>query len=329
MNDDELDEKLRLLNPASTPSGAPLTARQLAVRERIIATPVRRRTLVLAAAITAPVAALSVIVTMLFAVLGPVGQQPAVAYGPAPLSYSESPLTAEEAIRMAQNHLAEAVSPVPPAPQRAAQSTSWRLVVSDQGEPQEVTFIEPIVTELSWQADLSGVRRVTAGETYTADGDQALASGLKPGTLIDETHFAAGEYPAILQDAALLDEERIRGLLNEYAPLAAGAPAGDAFWAVLDVFGEWTLTNEQHARFLGALLDYPNLKVLGTTQDRLGRDVLGLQASMSTPGETATLLLSTTTGRIVGIETSVTSAEHPLAVPKGTVIAYILWKDNA
>lgn len=229
---------------------------------------------------------------------------------------------------MAQNSLAEAADPASSTPQRTAKSESWRLVVSDQGEPQEVTFIEPIVTDLTWQSDLSGTRRVTAGETYTPDGDFVLGPGLEPGGLIDETHFAAGEYPAIVQDAALLDEERIRGLLNEYAPLTAGAPGGDAFWALVDVFGEWTLTNEQHAMFLGALLDYPDLRVLGTTQDRLGRDVLGLQANMSMPGETATLLLSTTTGRILGIETSVTSTEHPLAVPEGTVIAYILWKDK-
>lgn len=328
MDDDELDEMLRLANPARTPRDAPLTVRQSAIRESIIAMPDRRKPVRVLALMTAPVAALSAVVMMLFAVFGPVGQQPAAAYGPHPLIYSETHLSAREVVETAQQRLSASSGSPQAAAQRMSRSTSWRLAVQDEGEPQALRFIEPVITELTWHPDLSGTRHVTAGAAVAPDGELVTEQGIEAGTVIDTTRFDPGEYPVSVPDAGSMDETDIRVLLDAYAPLDSGSPAGDAVWALVDVFGEWTLTNEQHAWFLRALLEYPELTVLGTTKDRLGRDVIGLRAGTSAPGETATLLVSTQTGRILGVENAVTSTEHPLAVPAGTVIAYILWEDN-
>ena len=74
-------------------------------------------------------------------------------------------------------------------------------------------------------------------------------------------------------------------------------------------------------------LTYDDLEVLGSTTDRLGRPVVGIAA----PGrgdQTATLLVSAESGRIVGIERSVLNDVKDLMVPAGTVVSYILWEDS-
>lgn len=333
MNDDELDDLLRRSAPVSANGDVALTLRQQAILDNIVANPrqvrrPRRRAKsrrvgwrVLAPA-TAMLAAFVVVVVV---VLNPLAAAPASAWGPVPLSYTASARSVEEVVDAARVRADE--QPGGPAV-RGGVSTSWNLSVADDGTPQRVVDIVPSVADLTWSADLSGQLVTTVGQPYRADGSGESALGddvPEPGSLIDDRIYLPGEYPALVPDADLLDAEGFQALLLMIAPDLSSP--GDALGLVQGLLSEWTLTTTQHADLLQALTVYDNLQVLGTTTDRLGREVVGISAPSSQDRE-ATLLVSLATGRIVGIEHTVRGDADPLGVPAGTVISYTLWRDS-
>ncbi|MDY0910725.1 hypothetical protein [Microbacterium sp. CFBP9034] len=329
MNDDELERLLRESNPASTPSEVGLSANHRAILERIVAEPVgrRRSPARLTLMVTAPLAAVLAIFVVVISVFQPFAPAPAAAFGPPPLEYQPTSRSAEEAIRLAQGRLEQQQSVTEPL--RQAVTTAWNLTIAEDGQAEPTVVISPSVTELEWAADLSGSLKVVAGEPYFADGnDVAVATdeANEAGTVLDERTFAPGEFPAQIPDAASLEPAALDALLAAFAP--DRSLAGDAFLAMHAVLNEWTLTNAQHSALLHGLSDYENITVLGTTTDRAGRDVVGLKAATSRPGQDAVLLVSASSGRIVGLESSVTSNDNSLEVPEGTVISYTLWKDQ-
>ena len=324
MDDEQLEALLRSSAP-DAPS-RPLTAQQRALMERIMSEPVRRnRRTMRRVGLTLAVPLATVAVLVIVLVLQPFRVQPVAAYGPRPLLLHPTDQTPQQVIGTARTLLS--AETFPSESLRQADTTSWSLAVNDAGEPEQAVEIEPTVTTLRWAADLSGSQRVVAGTPFYADGTSGMVRDApRPGTVIDERTFSPGEYPAAVSDADTYGPVQLRALLHEQAP--DRTRPGDAFLAVLGLMGEWTLTPAQHAILLGELLRYDGLTAAGTATDRLGRVVVVLQGETSAPGQTASLLISATTGHIVGIEDVVTDGISPLRVPAGTVAFYILWKDS-
>ncbi|MBD8023450.1 hypothetical protein [Microbacterium gallinarum] len=330
MNDDELERLLRGSSPASTPTDVGLSATHRAILERIVAEPVGRMLSParLTLMVTAPLAAVLAIFVVVISVFQPFAPAPAAAFGPPPLEYQPTSGSAEEAIHLAQGRLEQQTSVTEPL--RQAVSTAWNLTIAEDGQADRTVVISPSVTELEWAEDLSGWLKVVAGEPFFADGSDvavvATDEAIEAGTVLDERTFAPGEFPAQIPDAASLEPAALDDLLAAFAP--DRSLAGDAFLAMHAVLNEWTLTNAQHSALLRGLSEYDDITILGTTIDRAGREVVGLEAPTSRLGQAAVLLVSASTGRIVGLENSVTSDDNSLEVPEGTVVSYTLWKDE-
>ena len=74
------------------------------------------------------------------------------------------------------------------------------------------------------------------------------------------------------------------------------------------------------------VLEAPGLRALGTTRDRIGREVIGLGGIPSSPSNAdVTLLISAGTGRIVGFESALVEANTDLDLPPGSLTEYALW----
>jgi hypothetical protein len=325
MDDEELGRLISAANPARTPLDAPPDA---ALLTRIMTQrPPRPRPVVQRFAwLVAPLTALAVAVVAVVASVAGGMFSPAAAYGPPQLEWKPTQQTPAEVVEMAHQRLSTSVAQTP---HRASTTTSWSLSVNDAGEPEEATTISPLVTSLAWQEDLSGERVVTAGIPYAIGGGEPTSDAVKPGTVIDDASFSAGEFPALAPDAGSLDYAGFGDFVAAYAPLDEGTKAGDAMLAISDVMSEWTLTNEQHRALLDVLFRYDGLQVEGTTTDRLGRAVIGLRSDAEfRPGESTTLLISADTGRIVGMEITVTGEDANAPVPVDTVTYYALWEDS-
>lgn len=326
MTDEELERLLRQSNPATIPVDDPLTLRHRSMLDRIVEGPYPepQRPRKLAWLVTVPVAAvLAVVVAM---VLHPFATPSAAAWGPVPLTYVSSSTSLEETIGMAVDR-ARASTVSGPA-ERGAVSTSWNLQVNDAGTPQQVTEIVPSVADLTWAKDLSGRLVTSVGKPYRADGSGAPPmDGDTPhaGDIIDDRVYGPGDYPALVSDAQTLDRRGIESLLS--AVMTDPALPGDALPIVQGLLSEWTLTGEQHADLVEALMAYGNLRLLGTTTDRLGREVIGVGAPSSSDRE-ATFFLSAGSGRVIGVEHTVVGTDDILGVPQGTVISYTMWKDS-
>lgn len=329
MNDRDLEDLIRASNPARTPLSEPLSARQRGIMSRILAeqpTVRKRRTprkLVLA--IASPLAVMLAALVLFVAIFQPLDASPAAAFGPPPLRYESTSETVREVFGLAQQRLASAGNA---APFRASVTTSWNLSVDEAGEPERVQFITPLVTELEWSDDLAGRVRTIAGESFNVVGDNGQGTpdgSAAQGTVLDERVFAPGEYPVVNEGAASYTFEDFRRVFNDYAP--DKQHPGDALFAVQNLLSEWTLSATQHGEMLQALLEYDELTMLGSTTDRLGREVIGIAAPASN-GRVATLLISTHSGHILGVERTVLSDDAALGVPANTVVSYTLWKEQ-
>jgi len=275
------------------------------------------------------VSAIIAVCAVILLVIVPILIRPAAAaaFTPPPLDYSEPTQTNEELLMMATTQLSRASGP--PFAARAADYSGWYLQVDNLPDAKTRVAISPQVTTFAWNEDRSGALKVVAGEPYWADGSignvPPTAAPL-PGDVLTDVTFAPGEFdiPSV-QPPGVAAAEMIATLTD------IGLPADyDAFTLVettnrLMTF--WTLTNEQHSVILNLLLQREDVKVLGETTDRAGREVIGVAAeSTAGSGLRDTLLISTHTGRIVGMETSRTTPID--GIPAGAVVAYTVWKDT-
>lgn len=332
MTDDEerWERMLRAADPARTPAGAPLTLAQRALRDRITAgatrTPARAPRRSLWIGIATPLAALAMLVIVLVMIV-PFGAAPAAAYGPRPLEYREIPLSADEVLERAIAQLT--ADPAGGEAERRSRVTSWSLSYSPDAVPEKQLVIEPFVQESSWNEDLSGSLRRWAGTPFYADGPTdriPRESEYEPGQLIGEERFGPGEYSAVFPE---LLEIGVTGVIAQPGYLPPGAMAGDVTDLVESILMQWTLTDRDQADVLDLVGDYEGIDVLGSSVDRLGRDVIALEAAaVADPDTRVVLLLSADTGGIVAVEHVSRGTNPHLPVPDGTVLSYSLWEDR-
>lgn len=329
-HEERWERMLRAADPARTPADAPLTLAQQALRDRITAgasrAPARAPRRRLWLGVATPLVALAAMIVALVVVL-PIGMAPAAAYGPRPLVYQETSLTADEVIDRAIAQL-EAASPVEQS-ERRSRMTSWSLGYSPDAEPEKQLVIEPFVQEVAWNEDLSATIWYWAGTPSYADGPTGEIPDereYEPGELVSTETFEPGEYTAVFPD--LLDEGAERALLDP-GVLPLDANAGDVIDMVMNIHMEWTLSDDDHLGLLRLLRGYDGLRVLGTTDDRLGRHVMAVAGDRGgDPDTEVTLFLSAATGRMVGVEYVALGTSAHLPVPPGTITSYTLWDDR-
>ncbi|MGN7948539.1 hypothetical protein ACTJKH_07320 [Microbacterium sp. 22215] len=323
VSDDELDRLFRASNPASAGRFAPLTAREIAVREGIIRgtfqpSPARRRRLGWAwGGVTAAVASIAVIAVIAVNVLGP--SPSALALTPAPLQYSDAqPLNAVVADAQQKLDLSEGV-----VQQSRVRTLGWGWNIDIATEHVEVVPQESL---FEWSPESGSISTVIAAESYWADGERPegiAESPYKPGDVISEVETSPEDLdipPGVLALKGSSREDLLAALAD--FGVTPDSSSGDLLLAIGQLLSYWTLTDEQHATLISMLVDAGGITVLGETKDRLGRDVVGLRTSDDRTDYENTLLISQDSGRIIGMENELTK---PMEFIPAGVVGYTLW----
>lgn len=321
-SDEDLDRLFRAALPARRPTDAPLDARAIATRESIIrgtrVSPRRRprRRFVWAGVTTATAA---VVIALLVAVNILTPAQPAVALTPPALHYTPAG-SVSDVLADAQQAL---LAPPDVAQASAVRSVMWGWNVEMASKDVEIV---PQEVTLDWDPLTGSTTTIVAGESYWSDHERPEGvdpSPYEPGELIDQVVTSAEDF-TLAPDAADLRGSSKADLEKALAVFGATgeSSSGELLSAITGLLQYWTLDDRQHSTLLQLLDDAGDLTVLGETEDRLGRDVIGMQVSQVIPERQETLFISVDTGRIVGMESELV---EPLdGLPLG-VILYTMW----
>ncbi|MGF6823608.1 hypothetical protein M2317_002521 [Microbacterium sp. ZKA21] len=319
LEDDALTRLLIEANPARTPKEAELDAAAIRMRERIVRTgqssarPTRRRSVRVAwaTALTATAAAGAVV----FGLALPAGQ--AVAVTPAPLSFTDAGST-QQIVERSTALLAEGRGVI--EPERSVESAIWALSV-DVDEQQMA--VVPQFSTLTWNEDLSGRLVTVAGDSYwPSDTQDGTAEAIPGGTVLMDLQMKPGEFNTPVVEAPGDSADDVQAMLVAYG-MPADPDASQLVDSLITAFDQWTLTDAQHAVVLEMLEAEDGVSVLGASTDRLGRPVYALSVPGAGDGTDETVLISTESGRIVGVETEQASADG--IIPEGAVVMYNLW----
>ncbi|MFJ4038578.1 hypothetical protein ACIPVB_10875 [Microbacterium sp. NPDC090007] len=325
MIDDELARAMRRIDPAATPLDAPIpldaerrlreiVGRDPAPRRR----PARRRPLV---ALTSAAAAVVVILTIVTGVLW-MPAPSASALTPTPLVYTAEPVDPGQAIEDARAALARDDDEV--AAERRSLSLGWYFSASADGA--EATVFRREWVDLRWNRDFSGSVVTIAAEATDADGDTVPAGDPPPGTVVGEVRYVQNQFRPLSPEPPAPTVDAMRALLRSSSGVEGELTAGDAITGARTVLGEWTLDDAQQSALLEVVAATPGVRSLGTTRDRIGREVVGIAGVPSSIANTdVTLLVSVETGRIVGFESALIGANTDLDLPPGSVTEYALW----
>lgn len=328
--EDEIARMMRAADPARTPADGPLLQRHLAIRDRIIATGARsprpQRSWERIALVSAvPFAAVFMLALVVLTVL-PMGV-PAVALTPAPLAYRPIADSVQEVITKAEDRL-NTTAAGPQQAERRGHTVGWYMDMAI-GQSSVTTTIVPEDRLTVWHEDLSGSITVRAGRPFAAGNDPTAPvaeDAPEPGALLWELTFAPGDFEAASVDAPGATDDEMLKFLSLFGIPLEPLEAGRVMTATERAFDQWRLTDAHHAAILRILAKAGGLEVLGATVDRVGREVIGLEAAFSpNPRFTVSVLISATTGRIVGMET-ITREALSADLPAGSVTSYALWE---
>ncbi|MEV7610381.1 hypothetical protein AB0N61_12950 [Microbacterium sp. NPDC089320] len=321
-SDDDLDRLFRAAAPARRPVDAPLDARAIATRESIIRgarvsdrnRP--RRGFVWAGVTTATAA---VVIALLVAVNVLTPSQSAVALMPPPLEYTPAG-SVSEVLSGAERDL---LAPPDVVQASTVHSVTWGWNVEMASANVEIV---PQETTFEWSPDGGSTSTTVAGDSYWSDNerpDGVEPSPYQPGELIDRVVTPADAF-TLAPDAVTLRGSSTADLERALAVFGATdeSSSGELLSAVAGLLQYWTLDDEQHATLLRLLDEAGGLTVLGETEDRLGRDVIGVRVAQVIPEREETFFLSADTGRIVGMESELVKPLNGL--PTG-VILYTMW----
>lgn len=323
MTDDDLARALRGLDPASTPLDAPLPLDAERRLREILGRPSVRRRRSARAWASGAAAAVVLILTIVVGMLGMPGPS-ASALTPAPLLYTALPegTTAADVIAQAQARLAADDDGV--VAERRSLSLGWYFSASPDGA--EATVFRREWVDLRWNEDLSGSVVTTAAEATNADGDTVPNVDPVPGTVVGDLRYVRNQFRPLSPEPPDASADAMRALVVTTTGATDILNAGDAMIGVRSLLGEWTLDDAQQGALLDVVAASPDARVLGTTRDRLGREVVGLAGIPSLASNAdVTLLLSTDTGRIVGFESALIDANTDLDLPAGSLTEYALW----
>ncbi|WEK60033.1 MAG: hypothetical protein P0Y60_11865 [Candidatus Microbacterium colombiense] len=295
------------------------TPEALRARDRIVRTSARRhrRALALGWASGLAVATAGVVIAA-FVVIVP----PTTARAGAPAALLADITSPAWIVNQAAKNLA--VAPGPVEPRRDVQTASWNFSIN--GGTGELKVFTQLST-LSWEADGSG--HATNINSPEGDPDDAawyshleIPDEHTDGVLVDDLPLAPGDFLTPVTDPPAGSRAAIQGALESLG-MPSTPSAFEVVTAVTTLFGQWTLTNEQHARVLEIIRDAGDATAVPRTLDRLGRPIDGLRVVSSDGAVSDVVFVSADTGRIIGMERTVVKAD-PL-LPTGTILGYQLW----
>lgn len=332
-DDERIAQAMRAADPARSPLDEGKSPRAQVLLEHIVdgrrgrAGP--RARLRLVARVGLSLAAVLVIALAVVTAV-PLTTAPSYALTPQELDFRRNPdLTSQEVVDTSKDALSSTTSPT--GAERGSRSVGWYLdsTITESGSTAVIT---PQVTTVTWGSDHAGSITVVAGHAYLATGSpsdgESPGGAPAPGTVLSTLTFAPGEYVPLAPDDPGNSPEDLQSFLKNYG-LPAHYNAGDLMLAIGGAFGEWTLTNGQHAAILDLLAAASGTEILGTAVDRAGREVIGVRGNPSqVEGSAQLLLISTDTGRIVGAETILTSPVEKPQLDEGAVVSYTLWDSD-
>lgn len=316
--DDALLERvLTQADPARTPRDAKPDASAEWIRERIIRTAAkprarRRRVLGWASGIVMAAAATVIAVAVL------VPQGAAVAGSPTPLDFSGGESTAET-LDTARSTLS--ATPGPADPERVVRSATWGLDINGS---TGATKVVPQLTTFRWEPDLSGRIVSVRGVPYDpADASANIGAEISSsGEVTVDLPIEPGQFTTPVPDVFGDSREDVSAALTAFG--MPSDPAGsDVVRAATSMLEQWTLTNAQESHVLEILAESDGVEALGTTTDRLGRQVAGLRVITPDGAASDVVLLSLDTGRIVGVERTNLIANDLIAA--GAIMSYTMW----
>lgn len=326
IDDDELARRLAAIDPARTPRDAPLTAEQLRIRDRIMASvPVttrerpRRWPLLLAPLAAAALVALIVV----WSLASPIVPAPtAAALTPPQLSFIDDGRSIAQVVDDAQRVLTHPGSDQ--QAQRASTTTGWYFQIENVGSADQTAVISPQTSVFDWSADQSGSMTVYAGNPYWADlSDAPLPDDLPAaGTVLWTMQYGLGEAQQPDVESPADAPEGVLGLLRAYG-MTDPRDGYDLLHTIESVQQSWTLTDTQHALLLDLVRDASGIDVLGAGRDRADRAVTAISAEMPGGASHLHVFVSADTGRIVGTEVYTTATTS--AFPADAIISYSMW----
>jgi len=321
-SDDDLDRIFRAADPVpraagtSRPSAADISVRENIIRGTHRPTRRQRHPRLLWTGIATATAALAVAALVAVSVLSPA--QRAVALTPPPLQYTAAPALAD-VIERATDRLAA----LPDVVQQSSVRTivwGWSVDMTEMRVeivPQDIHFV--------WGPGETATSTIIAADSSWTDDlpDGVDPSPYEPGEVIDTVVTPPEDFalPAEVRNLHGSTPAEMEAALAPFG-VTAESSSGELLAAITGLLQYWTLDDEQHATLLDLLADAGGVTVRGETTDRLGRGVIGLQVSSVIPERVETVLVSTATGRIVGMESELVA---PLdGLPTG-VISYTMW----
>lgn len=112
--------------------------------------------------------------------------------------------------------------------------------------------------------------------------------------------------------------------LADHLPLNSPSPTSNAFTGIRTLMAERILTPAQQEAFLGYLASLPDIQLLGTSTDRLGRGILVFAAPTHKDNQTL-LMISPDSGRITATEVIYRGTDRT-DIPTPAVVEYVAWE---
>ena len=334
MNDEELDNLMRLADPAQTTQDLRSEAQIRQELDRITARGISSRKvparytwpwLVVPGVIAAVLA-----VALFVQVWNPLGAATSAAATPPLLPLTPTSAGIGDVMDRALSQLAKSNDS---EPERQALYEGWYLQTEVSESGSSTSVVSPQEMELVWTPELSATLTVTAGRSYVpSDGETvAPADGLapNPGDVIQKQEFAAGDAPVLFRQPPPDSIDEMRGYLEDATGIGANANVLGYVDAIRILLSEWTPSAQQMASILGVLRPFEELEVAGEVTDRLGRPGVAIRVSSdANPHFQYLFIVSTESGRIIALESIYMGGLAELDLPTPCVTDYIAWKHD-
>lgn len=319
---DEIERMLRASRPQIGSRQDPLTARARRDLDDILGgrgpAPARRRDRPLRLAGLAVALAMLTTIATLFAVFQ--APQPSFA-APPPLELRP---TTESLPDLMTRLSLQARSIESPEPGTVAYEAWFSTVVVDESATSH--FVQPVEVTQERHDDFSGTLTTRAGSVRWGTPSKTNPAQA-PGAVLDESTFAAGEFPAIYRDPPPADPSEY----PRYFTSAGWDPAsttGDWFKAVEELAKEWALDGAQTSALIDYIATLPDISVAGRTVDRLGRNGIAIQTRTRLDGAFIdTLVFDEAAGRLLSAEETYLGGVEGIDLPSPVVFSYIAWKE--
>lgn len=204
-------------------------------------------------------------------------------------------------------------------------TTQWWALSSDVDATGKITAstIDP-----RRRVATLGPHGITSYTDYAAQPFDAAGrpaddpSAPAPGTQLDTVTVDPDQQ--VFPDSPPTNPAAFGDYLADHLPLNSPSPTSNAFTGIRTLMAERILTPAQQEAFLGYLAGLPDIQILGTSTDRLGRNVLVFAAPTQENNQTL-LMISPDTGRITATEVIYRGTDRT-DIPTPAVIEYTAWE---